>query len=341
MAILKHDLMTGQFGYGEPVPMRVAVSGAAGRVGYSLVFRIASGGLFGAHQPVSLSLLEAPAAMHSLAAIDLELRDCAFPLLSHLQLSDDPEEAFADADWIVLLAGAPLQHREQSRFDLLRENGPLHLEHGRAINAASKHARVLVVAEPCNTNCLVAMSQAPDVPREHWFALNRLDRMRATSLIAEKARVPVSQVNRVTVWGNHSEKMYVDFHNAFIGARPAPAVIDDMQWVREVLQPTVRTRTSEIYRLRGATPAATTAQAILGTIHSFSTPTPFRHRFGAAVVSNGAYRVPRNLVFGFPLRTEDGHAWSIVNDLYLDNDAQRQLEDNVAELEHEAAVAGL
>ncbi len=339
MAFLKHDLILGE--YGAPVPIRVAISGAAGQVGYSLVFRIAAGGLFGANQPVSLSLLEAPDNLHSLAAIDLELRNCAFPLLSFLQITDDPHQAFSNADWVVLLAGAPMQQPRKARLDLLRENVPLYVEHGRAINAASKHARVLVVAEPCNTNCLVAMSEAPDVPREHWFALNRLERMRATSMIAEKARVPVSHVNRVNVWGNHSEKMYVDFHNAFIGDRPAPAVIDDLKWVREVLQPTVQSRTAKIFQLRGASPAATTAQAILGTIHSLSTPTPYRHRFGAAVVSNGAYRVPHNLVFGFPLRTEDGETWSIVDDLYLDNYAQSQLEDNVAELQHEAAVAGL
>lgn len=341
MAIVRHDLMLGDAGRTAPVPIRVAVSGAAGRIGYSLVFRIAAGALFGANQPVSLSLLEAPAAMHALAAIDLELRDCAFPLLSYLQLSDDPEEAFADADWIVMLAGAHQRFGQQSRIDLVRENVPLYVEHGRAINIASKYARVLVVAEPCNTNCLAAMRQATDVPREHWFALNRLERMRATALIAEKAHVPVSRVNRVNIWGNHSEKLYVDFHNSFVGDRPAHTVIQDTEWVRNVLQPTVQNRNAEIYRLRGASPAATTAQAILGTIHSLSTPTPYRHRFGAAVVSNGNYGVPRNLIFGFPLRTEDGHTWSVVNDLYMDDYAQGRLEDNVAELQHEAAVAGL
>ncbi|HWB01204.1 MAG TPA: hypothetical protein VG713_22095, partial [Pirellulales bacterium] len=179
----------------EPLsPLKVAVSGAAGQIGYGLVFRIAAGGLFGSEQPVSLSLLEAPEAIRDLEGITLELKDCAYPLLHELRLSAEPEQAFSDVDWIILLAGKSLNYDGTSRHDLLHINGPLYEAHGRAINIAAPRSRVLVVAEPCNTMCLVAMSQAPNVPAERWFALNRLDRMRATAMIAEKAGVPVQEV---------------------------------------------------------------------------------------------------------------------------------------------------
>jgi malate dehydrogenase len=257
-------------------PIRIAISGTAGRVAYNLVFDIAAGMLFGPHQPVAVSLLDLPETMQLLEALRLELMDCAFPLLAELKHSDDPAESFAGADWIILLANTLRRFPAMSRLDMLRSSGPIYVEHGRAINHATATARILVVAEPCNTNCLVAMTNAPDVPRERWFALNRLTRMRATAMIAEKAGVPVSQVNCVTVWGNHSEKIYVDFHNAFIGDRPAAQVITDKDWPRNVLEPAVTHRQHQIELLRGATPSATAVQAILGTIRSLTTPTPFR-----------------------------------------------------------------
>jgi malate dehydrogenase len=319
-------------------PIRIAISGAAGNIGYALVFRIAAGGMFGAEQPVRLSLLESPRALDLLRAVELELKDCAFPLLESVAIGTDPTQAFALADWIILLAGRSQTAGISKRIELLRENAPIFVDHGRAINAAAPNARILVVSHPCNTNCTIAKSYAPNVPADHWFALNRLDRMRATALIAERARVHVAEVSRVTVWGNHSESVYVDFHNAFIGDRPAPDVINDPGWVTNVLEPTVQNRSLEIIRLRGASPAATAAQAIVGTIHSITTPTPFLRHFGAGVESDGSYGIPRGLIFGFPLRTEDGKTWSIVKNLYLDDRAQDRLAQNVAELEHEAAV---
>ncbi len=326
----------------EPsAPVEVAISGAAGHVAYGLVFRIASGEMFGPHQPVSLRLLDVEPNWQLLRAIQLELRDCAYPLLSSLQLSTRADEAFAGADWILMLACAPLANWNASRPELVRANAPLYVEHGQVINRVAARARVLVVAEPCNTNCLVARHYAPNVPREHWFALNRLARMRATALIAEKAGVPVAQVNRVTVWGNHSDKIFVDFHNAFIGQRPAHQVISDPLWPRDVLERAVAGRESEVYRLRGAAPAATAVQAILGTIRSIITPTPFGRRFGAAVSGDGNYGVPRALVFGLPLRTEDGRTWSVVDGLYLDEYATSRLAENIEDLEREAVVAGL
>jgi malate dehydrogenase len=323
-----------------PAPVRIAISGAAGHVAYRLIFDIASGGLFGPTQPVSLNLLDRAASLDLLRATRLEVMDGAFPLLADLRISDDPNEAFAEADWIVLLASTLPKSPAVSRADLVRANGPIYVEHGRAINRVAPSARILVVADPCNTNCLIALKNAPDVPREHWFAMNRLDRMRATALIAEKAGVPVARVHCVTVWGNRSPKVYVDFHNAFIGDRPASQVITDRDWARQVLEPTISQRGSQLRQLRAGSPSATAVQAILGTIRSIASPTPFRQSFGAAVVSDGSYGVPNELVFGFPLRTDDGQIWSIVEGLYLDEYAESRLAENVEELELEAVVAG-
>jgi malate dehydrogenase len=324
---------------GGKSPIKVAISGAGGTVGYGLVFRIAAGAMFGADQPVSLRLLETPEKMQLLRATSLELSDCAFPLLHSHLITDDPSEAFAGAHWIILLADSPHEVPRPARAEMLKRNGAIYVEHGRAINRASPAARILVVSAPCNANCMVAMSHAPDVPKEHWFALNRLDAMRATVLIAEKAGVPVSQVNRVTVWGNHSELQYIDFHNAFIHDTPAHEIVKDVQWAHETLQSAVAKRSKEIFELRGCSPAATAGQAILGTIHSITVPTPFGRRFDAAVCSDGSYGVPRGLVFGFPLRTEDGRTWSIVPNLFLDEFAQTKIDRNVAELEYEAVLA--
>jgi malate dehydrogenase len=319
-------------------PVRIAVSGAGGQIGYALVFRIAAGGLFGGELPVQLSLLESPERLNFAQAIQLELIDCAFPLLAEVAISAEPREAFADADWIILLAGRPLRPGER-RSELIRDNTPIYCAHGRAINEVAPNARILVVASPCNTNCLIARQFAPNVPEKHWFGLTRLSRMRGTALIAEKAGVPVAQVTRVTAWGNHSETIFVDFNNAYINDRPAPEVIRDKDWVRNVFEPTIARRSLEIIQLRGASPAASAAQAILGTIKSIATPTPFERHFGAAVLSDGSYGVPRDLFFGFPLRTEDGINWSIIQGLYHDTYAQQRLAANIAELAHEAAIA--
>jgi malate dehydrogenase len=321
-------------------PIRVAISGAAGRIGYALIFRIAAGGLFGRDRRVSLGLHDLPELRPLLEADEMELRDCAFPLLDEVRVGADPVRAFAGADWVILLASAPFTPEIRRRSDWIRANVPTYVDLGRAINQACPNARVLVVANPCNTNCLVAMNHAPDVPREHWFAMNRLDRMRATARIAQEAGVPVGEVNRVAIFGNHSETLYVDIHNAYIGETPVPEVLRDPNWQREVLEPFMASRSREIADLRGASPAGTAAQAILGTIRSITAPTPFGRRFGASVfVREPEYGVPPGLVFGMPLSTEDGKAWEIVRGLYLDEYAQNRIAENVAELQLEAAVA--
>jgi malate dehydrogenase len=318
-------------------PIRVALTGAGGQICYSLLFRIAAGAFFGPEQPVELSLLETPEMLPRLDAVQMELFDCAFPLLARLRATSDPVEAFEHAQWVILIGSVPYRP-DLDRMGLLRANGPIFVAQGRAINEASPRARVLVVANPCNTNCLIAMSVARDVPREHWFAMTRSDQNRARALIAEKAAVSPDRVTRVIAWGNHSPSVYPDFHNAFIDDRPAHEVIRDPEWVRRTFEPTVCGRSQQILETRGASAAASAAQAIIGTVRSITTPTPYEHRFSAAVVSDGSYGIPRGLVFGFPLRTEDGQSWSIVPGLYHDDHGLERLAQNVAELEQEATV---
>ena len=303
------------------IPKRVAISGAAGRVGYALMFRLAAGGMFGSEQPVSLSLLELPQSFPRLEAREMELRDCAFPLLTELRIGTDPRRMFEGADWVILLGGSTYRPEVRSGLDLLRDNGPVMVDHGRAINHSAPTTKVLVVTDPCNTNCLIAKSHAPDVPADHWFALNRLARMQATAMLAEKARVSVSQVSRVTVWGNSSETAYIDVSNAWIGEHHALEVINDRKWVREVLLPRLAERSRQAMKPGDSSPAGTVAQAILGTIRSILIPTPFERWFNASVVSDGSYGVPRGLIFGFPLITPDGRSWTIAQGHYLDAEA--------------------
>lgn len=318
-------------------PTRIAISGAAGRTAYSLLFRIANGGLLGAGHDVELSLQDVPEMEPRLESRALELRDSAFPHLAGVRIGSDPATMFAGADWIILLGGQRLSSPTQTRLDLLRDNAPIMVAHGRAINRAAPTARVLVAVSPTNTNCLIALSQAQDVPKEHWFALNQQFRLRATALVAEQAGVPVTQVTRLTVWGNDSESVFVDLRNARIRNRPALEVLDDPTWAQTVLEPAVAMRAREVIRLSGDSPAGSAAQAILMTIRAIIAPTPYDHWFGAGVLSDGSYGVPRGLVFGFPLATRDGMSWSIPRGHYLDEHAHERIERNVAELELEAS----
>jgi malate dehydrogenase len=319
------------------VPIHIAVTGAAGRISYSLLFRIAGGAMFGPDQPVALSLLDVPAMMPLVDATMMELEDCNFPLLSAVRASTDPAESFAGAHWVFMIGGAPF-FPGMSRSEALIANGPIFQAQGRAINESAKTARVLVVANPCNTNCLIASSTAHDVPLEHWFAMTRLDENRARAILAHKARVPIDQVTRVTAWGNHSPSVFVDSHNAWIGDRPAEEAINDREWFHTKFEPEIAHRGPALYDARGASPAASEAQAILGTVRSITKPTPYERWFSAAVHSDGSYGVPRGLIFSFPLRTEDGRTWSIIQKHYLSRHAQERIAQNVSELEHEAIV---
>src|SRR6478609_3157523 len=269
------------------VPIRIAVTGAGGQIGYALIFRIAAGGLFGPSQPVALRLLEITPALPALRGTLMELEDCAFPLLADVVATDRAEQAFEGADWAVLVGGLPRKDG-MSRADLIRANGPIFTGQGKAINdAAGPDVRVLVVANPCNTNCLIARSHAPKVPADRWYAMTRLDQNRAASQLAKKAGVPVAQVKKVAIWGNHSDTQYPDYKNAEIAGVPATSVIADAAWLSDTFIPTVAKRGGAVIKARGASSAASAANAALESVRSLSTPTRGADWFSAGVVSDG------------------------------------------------------
>ncbi|CAN5659209.1 malate dehydrogenase [soil metagenome] len=317
-------------------PIRVAVTGAGGQIGYALIFRMASGAVFGPDQPVSLGLLEITPALPSLQGTLMELEDCAFPLLHDVKATDKAEEAFEGADWVVLVGGLP-RKEGMSRADLIRANGPIFTGQGKAINAAAgPSVRVLVVANPCNTNALIAKSHAPDVPADRWYAMTRLDQNRAAAQLAIKAEVPVGQISRMTIWGNHSDTQYPDYKNALIGGRPATDVITDDSWFQETFIPTVAKRGSAVTKARGASSAASAANAAIDSLRSASFPSADEDWASAGVFSNGnSYDIPSGLIYSFPLRTMAGKTWHIVPDLRLDDDARARLDASAAELQSE------
>jgi malate dehydrogenase len=316
-------------------PIRIAVTGAGGQIGYALLFRIASGGLFGPDRPVSLRLLEITPALPSLNGTLMELEDCAFPLLADVRATDKAEQAFEGADWVVLVGGLP-RKEGMSRADLIRANGPIFTGQGKAINdAAGPDVRVLTVANPCNTNCLIARSHAPKVPADRWLAMTRLDQNRAAAQLAIKAGVPVGQVTRMTIWGNHSDTQYPDYKNARIGGRPATEVITDRPWFTETFVPTVAKRGSAVIKARGASSAASAANAIVDSLRSASFPTPGDDWFSAGVVSDGGYGIPAGLIYSVPLRTADGKSLAVVGDVPIDEESRARLDASAAELQAE------
>ncbi|WP_169975324.1 malate dehydrogenase [Tautonia rosea] len=319
-------------------PVKVAITGAAGQIGYAMLFRIASGGLFGPDQPVKLGLLEITPALGALNGTLMELDDCAFPLLKGVTATDNAEEAFADADWVLLVGGMP-RKEGMDRADLIRANGPIFTGQGKAINAAAPKAKVLVVANPCNTNCLIAMSHAPNVPRQNWFAMTRLDENRAKAQLAQKAGVGVSDVTRMTIWGNHSDTQYPDYKNARIGGKPATEVISDHAWLSETFIPTVAKRGGAVIKARGASSAASAANAALDCVRSCSQATAGDDWHSVAIFSEGnPYGVPGGLMYSFPIRTGSDLSCSIVTDLAIDDDARRRIDASADELHKEREV---
>ncbi len=315
-------------------PIRIAITGAGGQIGYALIFRIASGGLFGPDNLVSLRLLEIPQALPSLKGTLMELEDGAFPLLTQVVATDKPAEAFDRADWVILVGGLP-RKEGMSRADLIRANGPIFTEQGRAINdAAGPGARILTVANPCNTNGLIAKSHAPAIPATNWFAMTRLDENRARAQLALKAGVPVGEVTNMTIWGNHSDTQYPDYKNARIAGKAATEVINDPAWFANDFIPTVAKRGSAVIKARGASSAASAANAALDCVRSLSFPTPKGQWTSAGVYSDGSYGIPAGLMYSFPLQT-DGHTWSIVQGLPVDDDARSRLDTSARELEQE------
>ncbi len=313
-------------------PIRVAVTGAGGQIGYALLFRLASGAVFGPDQPVALQMLEITPALPALGGTLMELEDCAFPLLADMKATDKAEEAFAGADWVILVGGLPRKDG-MSRADLIRANGPIFTGQGKAINdVAAAGVRVLTVANPCNTNCLIARSHAPRVPADHWFAMTRLDQNRAASQLAKKAGVPVASVKKVTIWGNHSDTQYPDYRNAEIAGVPATGVIPDAAWFSETFIPTVAKRGGAVIKARGASSAASAANAALESLRSLQFPTPPGDWFSAGVVSDGSYGIPAGLIYSYPLVSKGFSTWSIVKDLSIDDDARKRLDASAAEL---------
>lgn len=315
-------------------PIRVAVTGAAGQIGYSLLFRIASGGLFGPNQPVALNLIEIEPGMKALEGVCMELDDCAFPLLKDIRPTSDLNAGFDGANWSLLVGSVP-RKAGMERGDLLGINGKIFTGQGQAIaNNAASDVRVLVVGNPCNTNCLIAMNNAPEVPRDRWFAMTRLDENRAAAQLAAKAGKQVSEVSNVTIWGNHSATQYPDYYNAKIGGVSAPEVISDDTWAHVDFIPTVQQRGAAIIQARGASSAASAANAAIDTVKSLTTPTPAGDWNSVCVASDGSYGTKEGLITSFPVRS-DGENWEIVQDLPINEFAREKIDASVNELAEE------
>ena len=322
--------------------VRVAVTGAAGQIGYALLFRIASGQMFGPDTRVSLNLIELPGALGALGGVVMELDDCAFPLVDDIVQTSDINEGFRDVNWALLVGSVP-RKAGMERNDLLTINGGIFTGQGRAINdSAASDVRVLVVGNPCNTNALIAMNSAPDVPNERFFAMTRLDQNRAMSQLAQKAGRPVAEVTNLAIWGNHSSTQYPDFYNAKIGGAPATDVITDSEWLKGPFISTVQKRGAAIIEARGQSSAASAANAVVDTVVSLTSPTPEGDWHSVAVCSRGEYGTPEGLIVGFPVRTAGNGSWEIVDGVQHNEFGQEKFMASVHELEEErAAVAGL
>jgi malate dehydrogenase len=320
-------------------PVRVTVTGAAGQIGYSIVFRIASGQLLGPDQPVDLRLLEIPQAMGALEGVAMELVDCAFPLLTGLDLHDQPADAF-DGTNIALLVGSRPRTKGMERAELLSENGKIFTVQGKALNdGAADDVKILVVGNPANTNCLIAMNNAPDVPRERFTAMLRLDHNRAIAQLANKLEVPVTDVTQMGVWGNHSPTMYPDLFHAHVAGKIAAGVVDDQEWIENDFLPNVGKRGAAIIEARGASSAASAASAAIDHVHDWVAGTNGEW-VSMGIPSDGSYGVPEGLISGFPCTCENGE-YKIVQGLEIDDFSRSKIDASVAELESERdTVAG-
>ena len=324
-------------------PIRVAVTGGAGQIGYSLLFRIANGETFGPDQPVILQILEIPQAMDALKGVVMELNDCAFPLLHGIVQSDDPNVAFKDANWALLVGSRP-RTADMERKDLLALNGQIFVGQGKALNDhAADDVRILVVGNPCNTNCLVARKNAPNIPADRWFAMTRLDQNRAQSQIADKAGVLSKDVTQMAVWGNHSATQFPNFEHALVNGGSALDAVDDREWFENDFLKTVQQRGKAIIQARGKSSAASAANAAIDTVKSLVNPTPEGDWHSVAVVSDGnPYGVAEDLLFSFPIRTKADGSWEIVAGLEISDYAKAKIEATEQELLSEKeAVADL
>ena len=318
-------------------PIRVAVTGAAGQIGYALLPRIASGQMFGPDQPVIPQLLEIPdeKAMAALGGVVMELDDCAFPLLQDTVATSDPAEAFKDCNWALLIGSRP-RGAGMERNDLIRVNGPIFTGQGKAIADNAAHdVRVAVVGNPCNTNCLIAMHSAPGIPRERFSAMTRLDQNRAQAQLAQKAGVHTTDVSHTLIWGNHSATQVPDFVNTKIQGKSAAEAITDQAWLEGDFFKTVQQRGAAIIKARGSSSAASAASALIDHVHDLIQPTPEGEWRSVCVPSDGSYGVDEGLISSFPVRSKAGGEWEIVQGLELTPFLKEKLEGTITELKAE------
>jgi malate dehydrogenase len=315
--------------------IRVAVTGAAGQVAYAMLGRLASGEVFGPDKKVVLQLLEIPQAMPNLEGVAMELDDCSFPTLQDVVVTDDPNRAFKDCNWALLVGSFP-RKQGMERKDLLGINGRIFVGQGKALAAqAASDVRILVVGNPCNTNCLVAYHNGRDISQDRWTAMTRLDHNRARNALAKKAGVPNEAVTQVTIWGNHSNTQYPDFTNAKIKGRPATEVITDRNWLENVFVPQCQNRGAAVIKARGSSSALSAANGALDHVKSLLQPTPTNDWVSAAVISKGQYSVPAGLVFSYPCRGDGKGNLAVVEALKLDAFGQEKFRKTLAELQEE------
>jgi malate dehydrogenase len=318
-------------------PIRVAVTGAAGQIGYSLLFRIASGAMFGPAQPVILHLIEIEPALPALNGVVMELDDCAFPLLKGVVPTANLDEGFRGVNWALLVGSVP-RKAGMERKDLLGINGKIFIGQGQAIQKnAAKDVRIHVVGNPCNTNCLIAMNNAPDISRDRWFAMTRLDENRAKSQLAKKAGADITAVTNVAIWGNHSATQYPDFTHAKISGKAAAEVIKDEAWLKGEFISSVQQRGAAIIKARGASSAASAANAIVDSVASIVNPTPAGAWHSVCVHSDGSYGIEQGLICSFPVRS-DGQKLEIVQGLKVDEFSRSKIDATVAELKEEKSL---
>lgn len=317
--------------------IKVAVTGAAGQIGYALIFRIAAGEMFGTATEIDLSLLELEAALPALGGVRMELEDCAFPLLKSVTTTSDVNIAFKDIDWALLIGSVP-RKAGMERGELLKINGGIFIKQGQALSASAKaDCKVLVVGNPCNTNAYIARSVSKNIPSQNFFAMTMLDQNRAAAQLAQKANAAVSRVKNIAIWGNHSATQYPDFYNAMIQGKPVTEVISDQPWLKTTFIEAVQKRGAEIIKARGFSSAASAANAAIDTVRCLRTPTKPGEFFSAAVSSDGSYGVPKGLMFGFPLRS-DGKNWQIVQGLTLQDFAKEKISITLKELQEEQSA---
>jgi malate dehydrogenase len=315
-------------------PVKVAVSGATWNVSYALLFRIASGHLLGPNVPIALQLLDIEPALPSLEGVVMELEDCAFPLLHSIDITADAKTAFNGVNWALLVGSIPRKDGME-RGDLLKINGGIFKPYGEALaSAAAEDVRILVVGNPCNTNCLIARENAPDIPAERWFAMTRLDQNRAKAQLAKKAGVLNESVKNIAIWGNHSATQFPDFENATIDGKPASNAIGDDAWLRGEFLTTIQQRGAAIIKARGLSSAASAANAAIDSVTSIWQPTPAGDNAALAVISRGEYGIPEGLQFGFPVRST-GSSWEVIEGFQHDDFAKEKIKATTDELVEE------